>query len=149
MRMAILIVLAMSAWAGTKIQANVPINDPIVSYIKIPLWGGLTSRWYIYTENGFVAPINDDLPAHIDLQISPFFDLIWLLNLTGKSVLTPDQVRGISNCVNRSTPQYKQLHQLPTLPDDIDYIDNCLRSSGFILEEEPAESSSVVGDLEN
>ena len=140
MRITLIIGLASIIWAGSKIQAYQPIIDPIVAYIRIPLWGGLVSKWYIYTESGFVAPINDDLPDHIELQQSPYVDLIRLLNLTGKSVLNPDQVWGFSYCVYTNSYQYREQNQLPPLPDDMDYISFCRKNSGFVLEAEPSQS---------
>ena len=146
MRTALLIGLAMTAGAGSGIQASTPINDPIVAYIKIPLWGGWVWRWYIYTKSGLVAPIDDDLPYHIELQQSPYFELTELLNLTGKNVLTPDEVWGFSYCVNTNSRPYRERYQIPPHPDDYDYIDLCLKNSGFMEEELTVEpDSDTVG----
>ena len=56
MRTAVLFGLSIAAGLGSGAHADSIVEDPIVAYIKIPLWGGWVSRWYVYTESGFVGP---------------------------------------------------------------------------------------------
>ena len=77
--------------------------------------------------------MNDDLPKHVLVNSvsSPYFDLTWLLNLTGASVLTREKAFAFSYCVNINSPAYRELYQMPPVPDDFDYIDACLKKLGL------------------
>ena len=150
MRMALLLGLVMVVWPTDRAHASVPIIDPIVAYLKIPMGEGWGSRWYIYTESGFVAPIDEEVPAHIPIQTtSGLFDLVWMLNLMGKNVLTPDEVHGMALCIGRNSPEFLEMRQMPPPPDDFDHIGHCISVGGYKLIDTPPEPSSAESDPEN
>lgn len=149
MRMALLIGLTMISCPASNVRADVLILDPIVAYVKVPLWEGWGSRWYIYTESGFVAPVDDEVPAHIPIQQTWFFDLVWMLNLMEKNVLTPDEVMGMAHCIGWNSPQYLEMRQIPPPPDDFDHVDHCINVGGYKLIDTPPESSLAEDNAEN
>ncbi len=149
MRMALLLGLAMVVWPTDRAHADVLILDPIVAYLKIPMGEGWGSRWYIYTESGFVAPVDDELPAHIPIRPTWFFDLVWMLNRTGKNVLTPVEVDNIATCIGWNSPEFLEMRQMPPPPEDFDYVEHCIIVGGYKLIDTPPEPSSAENDPEN
>ena len=145
MRTMVLIGLAVTAVFGTVTQADSIIEDPIIAYIKVPLLGGFLSRWYVYSESGFVGLLDDDLPEPVLVNSvsSPYFELTWMLNLTGASVLTRDEAFDLTYCVTVNSPDYRKQYQLPPHPDEYEYIDDCLRKLGYRHNASPTDSSPV------
>ena len=75
--------------------------------------------------------------------------LVWMLNRTGKNVLTPDEVENLVICIGWNTPEFLEMRQMPPPPDDFDYVEHCISVGGYKLVDRPPEPASEESDPEN